>query len=866
MADDQVLNFVIKAQDASAQAFKELSDNIGKGAKASQDLEQHAQSLGGALSGLREIATRAFGILAGTAFLHEAISNYSGLEEQINSLGRAAGVSGEELAVMSNRIMEVSEKLPMLDNDLLKVAQTASQFGMKGQESLAQFTKTVAEAAMMTKVDADTLTSSLMRMQQTFDGGKTSAESLAQSITLLGAKTVGGARNLLNLSDILTRGLSSFKISSNQVLALASAMSSMGGRAQMTAMTVSRMFANMEEASKKGGPALSMMARAMGMSTGQAKATIQSDPAQAFQKLVQGLAAARKAGTITQEGMQALHMSMTDVDRVVVPLAGHLGEYKEKLSVIADEARKSGDYQKLLAHYMELLSTKTQELSKAFDRFWAAIGSSLAPGFIIIIDAFTWMINAFTDGFSKLPGWAQQAVAWGAVIGPVILGLIPLVKLLLASLNPITLTIAGITVAVTAGIAIWGRYGDTIRDGAGAALSWLDDKIQSVLRAMYQLNLIADPDKDPHRNFQQRFNAGDDLFNTQHDSKLQAAMQARLQKQKEMREAAAKAAEKKDEPAAKAAVIDMNKAQQQFGDKFKTQLDNANAQMKMYRDLTASGKNYGLELEKETALLKAQQEVAQHNMQVRATGQGQYLTLTDKMKTQIKQTVELNYVKAHADQDMLSAYRQFVEDYTNAAKNWGKNIADIMKTATQAVEDALVSWAQTGKFNAKQMVSAILTEVLRLAVIRPLLSSLLGPLGSSVGGMFGLTKNADGNVFRNGDVVPFAQGGVVSRPTLFPMAGGKTGLMGERGDEAVMPLTRLSNGRLGVQSQGGTALNYSSALTINAGQGGAQGFGDASSQHQALGKTIEGAVRATVMQVIERESRPNGMLRGAFAR
>ena len=57
-------------------------------------------------------------------------------------------------------------------------------------------------------------------------------------------------------------------------------------------------------------------------------------------------------------------------------------------------------------------------------------------------------------------------------------------------------------------------------------------------------------------------------------------------------------------------------------------------------------------------------------------------------------------------------------------------------------------------------------------------------------------------MFRGGRVTPFASGGVVAAPTYFPMAGG-TGLMGEAGPEAIMPLTRGADGRLGVAAGGG---------------------------------------------------------------
>jgi len=66
--------------------------------------------------------------------------------------------------------------------------------------------------------------------------------------------------------------------------------------------------------------------------------------------------------------------------------------------------------------------------------------------------------------------------------------------------------------------------------------------------------------------------------------------------------------------------------------------------------------------------------------------------------------------------------------------------------------------------------------------------------------------SANGNAFYNGSIIPFANGGIVNGPTLFPMANG-AGLMGEAGPEAVMPLTRGADGKLGVQGGGGGTVN-----------------------------------------------------------
>ena len=63
---------------------------------------------------------------------------------------------------------------------------------------------------------------------------------------------------------------------------------------------------------------------------------------------------------------------------------------------------------------------------------------------------------------------------------------------------------------------------------------------------------------------------------------------------------------------------------------------------------------------------------------------------------------------------------------------------------------------------------------------------------------------ANGAVMSRGNVTPFASGGVVNGPTLFPMSNG-IGLMGEAGPEAIMPLKRGKDGKLGVEG-GGTTI------------------------------------------------------------
>lgn len=123
---------------------------------------------------------------------------------------------------------------------------------------------------------------------------------------------------------------------------------------------------------------------------------------------------------------------------------------------------------------------------------------------------------------------------------------------------------------------------------------------------------------------------------------------------------------------------------------------------------------------------------------------------------------------------------------------------------------------------SRVVIRAIEEMAIKMYIMRPLmagLDSVLGGgggfgLGSLFGGLFGggpgtgtglsLKRLAglygDGAAFVSGRVIPFAGGGVIDRPIVFPMARG-AGLAGEAGPEAIMPLRRGPDGRLGVVAQ-----------------------------------------------------------------
>lgn len=116
--------------------------------------------------------------------------------------------------------------------------------------------------------------------------------------------------------------------------------------------------------------------------------------------------------------------------------------------------------------------------------------------------------------------------------------------------------------------------------------------------------------------------------------------------------------------------------------------------------------------------------------------------------------------------------------------------------------DGLV-FGSTSLSEAFRSLTQSMLDTVYDASVRPVTSHVGGLLSDAVGGLMNsLLPFANGAAFSQGRVMPFANGGVVSGPVNFPLRGA-TGLMGEAGAEAILPLARGADGKLGVQMSGG---------------------------------------------------------------
>ncbi|HCL3543881.1 TPA: phage tail tape measure protein [Pseudomonas aeruginosa] len=246
-----------------------------------------------------------------------------------------------------------------------------------------------------------------------------------------------------------------------------------------------------------------------------------------------------------------------------------------------------------------------------------------------------------------------------------------------------------------------------------------------------------------------------------------------------------------------------------------------------------------------------------------------------KAHQDLRETVVSNYDQMTAAQsDWTNGASGAWNDYLESARNSAEQSYDLVSGSLRGMEDAIANFAMTGKLSFSDFTKSILADMARIATraaASQALSSLFGGFfgggnAAAQSGVDNLVSNsglfANGGAFAGG-VQMFATGGaftnsVVSTPTAFGMSGGRLGVMGEAGPEAVMPLTRTSSGALGVRAMGGGGSQIN--VEVNIASDGSANVSSSQPGLDQFGRDIGTFVEQKYRQLLARDLRRDGAI------
>lgn len=231
-----------------------------------------------------------------------------------------------------------------------------------------------------------------------------------------------------------------------------------------------------------------------------------------------------------------------------------------------------------------------------------------------------------------------------------------------------------------------------------------------------------------------------------------------------------------------------------------------------------------------------------------------------------------------AQSDWLNGFHKGLADWLAGTANVAEQISGITNRALDSASDALANFALTGKLEIKQLLASILTDIVKFLAQRAIMQFVQAFLpvfgagaGAASGSNFGIPApgsggsnfflNANGNPFPGGTTLPTNT--VLTKPTLFKFAkGGAFGVGGEAGAEAVMPLQRGRDGKLGVRLYGG-GQSVNVHVETNVYPGGQTDTQVSTDQQGQLYNEFTDHMRRVAQQTVMDEMRPGGSLHRA---
>lgn len=255
----------------------------------------------------------------------------------------------------------------------------------------------------------------------------------------------------------------------------------------------------------------------------------------------------------------------------------------------------------------------------------------------------------------------------------------------------------------------------------------------------------------------------------------------------------------------------------------------------------------------------------------------------------LKNDANIKAAEADWTNGVSKAYENYIDESSNLAGLMGTAVSN----AFQGMEDSLTNFVMTGKADFSSLATSIIADLARIAVkmaASQALQSLVGAgiaaysgySGTSGGTMSGFSETTGGNYYPqakggawSGGTQFFAKGGaftnsVVNSPTSFAMSGGGQGIMGEAGPEAIVPLSRSSDGSLGVRMSGSSSTT-SDGMQVNiyisdsGGVSAEASGGDDTAMTKEFGRQVGEIAAAKYHELLKRDLSDGGAIKTSIA-
>ena len=352
--------------------------------------------------------------------------NFMDFEDGLVGVAKTTGMTGKELESFGDDISKMSSYIPSSTSDLLELAETAGQLGIHGRKDLLEFTQVMAEMGSATNLAGEEGAKSMARFANIMglDVGK-NIRQVGNAVVRLGNNFSTSEKEIMDMSSRLAASSRLVGVTTPEVLGLATAMSSLGIRAEAGGSAMSRVMTRIDKAVAGGGQKLNAFANVAGMTADQFASKWQSSPMDAIQDLMKGLNDVEKSGGNMNAVLEQLGITGIREGEAVKSLA----QNHELLGVaveMSSEAYEHGnDLQEEAAQAAQTLSAYLRMLGNTIGNIAREMFSMFAPKIKEVVKA----LRDFATGWYDLDESTKKSITSMvakiggllAAVGPVML-------------------------------------------------------------------------------------------------------------------------------------------------------------------------------------------------------------------------------------------------------------------------------------------------------------------------------------------------------------------------------------------------------------------------------------------------------------
>ena len=385
------------------------------GASGERSIKKIDRASDKASRGLGTLSDRAFalrrhmrllgGVIAAAAVgrgLQKMVKLYADFETGLIGVGKTADLSGAELEALGKDIDELSKRMPVATDELLAIAQSAGQLGVKGSDNILKFTETVAKLGTATDLSGDQAAMALARILNVTGEALGKVDVLGSVIVALGNNFAATESQIAEMATEVARGAAVFGVSSAQASALAAALAAVGVKSEVAGTSIGRILRMIDAAIRSEGEHLAILTQIIGRTAEEIEELFQRDAMAAFALFIDGLKRIGDAGGSVADAMAAQGLADQRLLKTIPVLANRADLLAQALEIANRETGNATALNEEAARAFESLNNQTEVMWNNIKSLARAIGADLAPGVTVAVQGLSDLASGAGDAYEKL--------------------------------------------------------------------------------------------------------------------------------------------------------------------------------------------------------------------------------------------------------------------------------------------------------------------------------------------------------------------------------------------------------------------------------------------------------------------------------